>query len=77
MTDAGNPPLTAVRQAQISVMVFCDYEAPLILVETTESSIRVRFNLKNLDTSNVAKYGIIVQEYSSTDQFCKLRTSTY
>lgn len=52
-------------------MVVCEYVAPLILIQSTEATMKIQFRLTNLDTSNVASYGIIVQEYSSTDEFCK------
>ncbi|XP_022808065.1 protocadherin beta-12-like, partial [Stylophora pistillata] len=63
VSDYGNPPRKAKRQARLSVLVFFPLRSPLILIETTDTTMTVRFDLKDMARSNIAKYGIIVQEF--------------
>ena len=71
VSDHGAPPLSSVRQAQVSILVFTPLKSTLILFSTTDTTITVRFNLKSVAISNVVKYGIIVQEYIEGDSDCK------
>ena len=71
VSDHGTPGLFSVRQAQVSILVFTPLKSTLILIETTATTITVRFNLKYVALSNIAKYGIIVQEYVEGDSNCK------
>lgn len=63
VSDYGNPPRKAKRQARLSVLVFFPFRSPLIVIETTDTTMTVRFDLKDMARSNIAKYGIIVQEF--------------
>ncbi|XP_078344150.1 protocadherin Fat 4-like isoform X4 [Oculina patagonica] len=67
VSDHGTPPHSSVRQAQASILVFTPLKSTLILIETTDTTVTVRFNLKYVALSNIAKYGIIVQEYVEGD----------
>lgn len=69
--DHGTPPLKAVRQAHVSILIFTPLQSTLILMETKQTTITIRFNLKYLAPNNIAKYGVIVQEYSDDDPKCK------
>ena len=71
VSDHGTPPLSSVRQAQVSILVFTPLQSTLILIETTDTTMKVRFNLKYVARSNIIKYGIIVQEYAPEDSECK------
>ena len=71
VSDQGVPPLTAKHPARVSVLVCHSYQAPVIFLESSESTITLRFNLKYLDMKNVAQYGIIAQEYTPDDRKCK------
>jgi len=71
VSDQGTPPLSSVRQAQVSILVFTPLQSTLILIETTDTTMNVRFNLKYLARSNIVKYAIIVQEYAPEDSECK------
>ena len=69
--DNGIPVLTAERQARVSILVFTPFQPTFILMDTTPTTITIRFNLKYLATSNIAKYGVIVQEYAPDDRTCE------
>ena len=71
VSDYGNPPRKAKRQARLSVLVFFPLRSPLILIETTDTTMTVRFDLKDMARSNIAKYGIIVQEFVDNNNKCK------
>lgn len=71
VSDQGTPPLSSVRQAHVSILVFTPLQSTLILIETTDTTMKVRFNLKYVARSNIVKYGIIVQEYAPGDSECK------
>lgn len=71
VSDYGRPPLKAKRQARLSVLVFFPLRSPLILIETTDTTMTIRFDLKDMARSNIAKYGIIVQEYVDDNSECK------
>ena len=75
--DHGTPPLKAVRQAHVSILIFTSLKSTLILMETKQTTITIRFNLKYLAPNNIAKYGVIVQEYSDDDPKCKYYTVCY
>lgn len=68
--DHGTPPLKAVRQAHVSILIFTPLQSTLILMETKQTTITIRFNLKYLAPNNIAKYGVLVQEYSDDDPKC-------
>ena len=68
--DHGTPPLKAVRQAHVSILIFTPLQSTLILMETKQTTITIRFNLKYLAPNNIAKYGVLVQEYSDDDLKC-------
>lgn len=68
--DHGTPPLKAVRQAHVSILIFTPLQSTLILMETKQTTITIRFNLKYLTPNNIAKYGVLVQEYSDDDPKC-------
>lgn len=71
VSDHGTPPHSSVRQAQVSILLFTPLKSTLILIETTDTTMTVRFNLKYVALSNIAKYGIIVQEYVEGDSNCE------
>ena len=63
VSDHGTPPLTASQQARVAILVFTPLQSPFILIDDTDTSITIRFDLKNTASSNIAQYGVIVQEY--------------
>jgi len=67
VSDHGTPPLTAARQALVSILVFTPLQSTLILMESTGKTMTIRFNLRYMASSNIAKYGVIVQTYVEDD----------
>lgn len=71
VSDSGTPPLKSDKDAEVNVLIFHPFSTPLILIETTEQTITVQFNLKYLDLTNVESFGVIVQEYIPSADLCK------
>ena len=76
VSDHGTPPLSAARQALVSILVFTPLQSTLILMESTGKTMTIRFNLRYMASSNIAKYGVIVQKYVEDDSKCKYGQST-
>lgn len=72
VSDHGTPPLTAARQARVSILVFTPLQSPFILIDNKATTMTIRFDLKNTASSNIAQYGVIVQEYSEDESNCEL-----
>ncbi|KXJ18697.1 fat-like cadherin-related tumor suppressor homolog isoform X2 [Exaiptasia diaphana] len=79
--DHGKPPLVSRREADVNVLVFQPYSTPTILVETTDQTMTMQFNLKYVDLQNVAKFVIIVQEHAPDQdmftEYTKLKPLTW
>ncbi|XP_044177360.1 cadherin EGF LAG seven-pass G-type receptor 3-like isoform X5 [Acropora millepora] len=71
VSDHGTPPLTAERQARVSILVFTPLQSPFILIYNKATTMTIRFDLKNMASSNIAQYGVIVQEYSEDESNLK------
>ncbi|XP_068695423.1 cadherin EGF LAG seven-pass G-type receptor 3-like isoform X1 [Montipora foliosa] len=67
VSDHGTPSLTAAWQARVSILVFTPLQSTVIFIDATDTTMTIRFDLKNMASSNIAQYGVIVQEYTEDD----------
>ncbi|XP_048587578.1 cadherin EGF LAG seven-pass G-type receptor 1 isoform X4 [Nematostella vectensis] len=69
VADQGSPPMKSEKDALVQVLIFHPISLHMTLVETSETTMRLQFNLKYMDINNIKTFGVIVQEYVNHDSF--------